>query len=45
MEYDYKINSLTYHVPRDFKSGKHNISIMVRDKLNNESVYSKEFIY
>tara|TARA_Y100001968_G_C18814016_1_gene461458 strand:- start:25 stop:501 length:477 start_codon:yes stop_codon:yes gene_type:complete len=45
MEYDYKTNSLTYHVPRDFKSGKHNISIRVRDKINNEAVYSKEFIY
>ena len=45
MEYDYKTNSLTYHIPRDFKSGKHNISIRVRDKLNNEALYSKEFIY
>lgn len=45
MEYEHKKDLLTYHIPSDFKKGEYTITILVRDRLNNETKISQNFTY
>ena len=46
MEYDYKTDLLRYYfIPGEIPIGNNTIKIIVRDKLNNESIKEKDFIY
>ncbi len=44
MEYDYKTKLLTYKIQKELEKGKHVFSLEVVDRLDNNTIYTTEFI-
>ena len=44
MEYDHKKDQLTYFT-KNLRKGKHILKVKVKDKLNNEKQFIKDFTY
>ena len=44
MEYDYKTKLLTYKIQKELEKGKHVFKLEVIDRLNNNTIYTAEFI-
>lgn len=46
MEYDYKSDLLIYYIEREkMKKGEHTLKVVVKDKLNNKTTFTKKFNY
>ena len=44
MEYDYKQKLLTYKIQKGLVKGKHTFTLVVSDKMKNETIYKAEFV-
>ena len=44
MEYEHKKDLLTYY-PSELSKGVHTLKMIVKDKLGNETVFTKEFTF
>jgi len=44
MEYDYKQKLLTYKIQKGLAKGKHTFTLVVSDKMKNETIYKAEFV-
>ncbi|MBT7620637.1 MAG: M23 family metallopeptidase [Flavobacteriales bacterium] len=46
MEYDFKTNLLIYYIEREkLKKGEHTLKVVVKDRLNNENIFTQDFYY
>jgi len=45
MEYDYKRKLLTYEIQKELAKGKHTFTLIVNDKMKNETIYKAEFTH
>lgn len=46
MEYDFKTNLLVYYIEREkLKKGEHTLKVVVKDRLNNENIFTQDFYY
>jgi len=46
MEYDFKTDLLIYYIEREkLQKGEHTLKVIVKDKLNNETTFTKKFYY
>ena len=44
MEYDFKSDLLIYHIDKKkLQKGEHTLKVIVRDRLDNETVFIKKF--
>ena len=44
MEYDFKSDLLIYHIDKEkIQKGEHTLKVIVRDRLDNETVFIKRF--
>jgi hypothetical protein len=44
MEYDYKTKLLTYKIQKELEKGNHVFKLEVIDRLDNNTIYTAEFI-
>ena len=46
MDYDFKSELLTYYIDTEkLKKGEHSLKIITRDRMGNETIFIKKFIY
>ena len=46
MEYDFKFDTLTYYIDTErLQIGEHVLKVVVRDRMDNETIFTKKFYY